>query len=205
MVGRWLQLTLTAAFLMGGVSLPARAQQADLEGGTHGGRNPRVYQTADMVEFGNPTNLLGGAATLFRSPHSLDATVATSGLDPNAAYTVWWVVFNNPRDCVEGCGGDDLARPEVRASVFYATGFLTANQGTANATAHLKAGPLPQGVDVVLGHGLERKNGLRAEIHVVVRSHGPIIPGMVAKQISTFDPGCTVCQDQQAAAFQPVR
>jgi hypothetical protein len=187
------RVTMAAALVLCGLSSMARADD--------GGRR-RTYQTANIIDFHTGV-AVGGAVTMYRGINVVDAAVATSGLDQNAAYTVWWVVFNRPNHCVGGCGEDDLARPEVRPSVFYAAGFVTGNDGTANVTAHLEAGALPEGVDVLLGRGLHRGNGLRAEIHLVVRSHGPIIPGMVDKQISTFDPACAVCDDEQAAVLLP--
>jgi len=166
--------------------------------------NQGAYQTANVVAFPTGTPV-SGAATMFRSKQAIEVRIATSGLDANAAYTVWWIIFNNPAGCVGGCGEDDLGNPNARASVFYAVGFVTGNDGTANVAANLKTGALPAGLDVLLGSGLEPGKGLRAEIHLVVRSHGPIVPGMVAQQISTFDPACTVCADQQAVVFPPVQ
>ena len=163
-----------------------------------------TYQTANAVMFrvGTP---VGGAGTLFRSKQTLDVRVATTGLQSNGAFTVWWVVFNNPDACVDGCGLDDLARPDVRAAVFYAAGFVTGADGTANVTAHLKAGHLAEGVDVELGTGLERGNGFRAEVHVIVRGHGAISTGHVAEQIGSFNGACNpTCANKQAVLFPPV-
>lgn len=166
---------------------------------------PATYQTSNMVAL--PTGAaVGGAATLFRTQHTLDARVATSGLAANSAFTVWWVVFNNPSACVDGCGGDDIARPDVRASVFYAAGFVTGADGTANVTAHLEAGALPGlDFDVEAGDGLERANGFGAEVHLVVRSHGAINTGHVAEQIGSFNGACNpTCGNRQGAAFLAV-
>jgi len=58
---------------------------------------------------------------------AVDVRLATSGLDINAAYTVWWIVFNNPSACTGGCGADDLGNPATAASAFYAAGFVTRN------------------------------------------------------------------------------
>jgi hypothetical protein len=68
------------------------------------GGGPVVYQTANIHDFPGMTTDLGGAATLFRSKQEVDVRIATSGLDMNAAYTVWWVVFNRPAACTGGCG-----------------------------------------------------------------------------------------------------
>lgn len=170
------------------------------------GNGPTVYQTANIHDFPGMTTDLGGAATLLRSQQGVDVRIATSGLDVNAAYTAWWVVFNNPAACVGGCGRDDIGNPATGASVFYAAGFVTGLDGIANLTAHLSAGQLPQGIDVRRGSGLMAGNGFGAEIHLVIRSHGPIIPGMVNAQIGSFNGGCSVnqCRDQQAVGFPAV-
>ena len=167
---------------------------------------PRTYQTQNMFQAGNPGILKPGGATLYRSSQELEMRIATSGLVMNSSYTVWWVVFNNPSACVGGCGMDDLSRPEVRASVLYAAGFVTGLGDTGNVTAYLRAGRLPSGLDVELGDGLEPGNGFGAEVHMVVRSHGLTLPGVVDQQIGSFNGGCNaVCANVQAAVFPPVQ
>jgi len=169
------------------------------------GNDSRTYQTANIFMFGNAAVLKPGGATLFRSRQRVEMRIATSGLNMNSSYTVWWVVFNNPSGCVGGCGPDDLSNPAARASVFYAAGFVTGLGDSGNVSAHLDAGALPTGLDVQLGHGLEHGNGLAAEIHLVVRTHGVTIPGGVDKQIGSFNGGCSpTCSNEQAAMFLPV-
>jgi len=166
---------------------------------------PRTYQTKNMFQAGNPGILKPGGATLYRSSQGLEMRIATSGLNMNSSYSVWWVVFNNPSACVGGCGADDLGNPAVRASVLYAAGFVTGLSDTGNVTAHLESGNLPSGLDVDLGNGLEPGNGFRAEVHLVVRSHGTTLPGIVDQQIGSFNGGCNVtCANVQAAIFPPV-
>lgn len=162
------------------------------------------YQTSDIVDFatGGP---VAGAATLLRTRDSLSARIATSGLDTDAAYTVWWVLWNDPSLCTTTpCGEADLGIPGN--SVFYATGFVTGMDGTGNATAYLEAGRLPEGIEMLILGGLRPGKGLQAEAHMVIRSHGSLIPGSVADQIGTFAGGCAVnvCEDQQAVVFAPV-
>ncbi len=164
-----------------------------------------TYQTANMVVFGVGTPL-PGAATLVRTENEVWVTISTSGLDKKAGYTVWWVVFNNPDACIDGCKGSDLSIPAVNGSVLYAAGFVTGTDGTAHVTAHLTGGEIPAGLAVLRGDGLAEDNGFGAEIHMVVRSHGALIPGSVAAQIGSFTGACNVnsCADQQAARFLPV-
>ncbi len=150
-------------------------------------------------------------------------TVHASELDPNAAYTLWAVVFNNPSECITApdsptrCGLADLtATPNpVEASAFVIGGSITGDDGTANISAHLQSGVLPEGTDVLWGiggrndngvmPGLRADNGLLAEIHYVLRTHGITIAGSAAEQISMLNGGCppNTCSNQQAAAFPP--
>ena len=153
----------------------------------------------------------GGAGILSRTRDRLWVTIATSGLDPDAAYTVWWVIFENPENCAGGpgaCADTDLGNAAVAGSAFLATGFVTGADGTATVSAHHEGyNMIPGGTDVLLGNGLSRGNGFHAEVHMVVRSHGAIVPGNVAAQISTIDGACDVntCADQQAIVFPGVR
>lgn len=172
-------------------------------------RAKKTYQTTNIFQVGNPSIKLGGGATLYRSRNRLEMRVATSGLNANSAYTVWWVVFNTPAGCTPpGCGPDDVMpqpNPAAGVSVFYAAGFVTGIDGVGNVDAHVDAGPLTEGIDIDTGSGLERGNGFRAEVHLVVRTHGMITPGQVDQQIGTFNGGCApACANQQAAIFMPV-
>jgi hypothetical protein len=103
----------------------------------------------------------------------------------------------------------------VNAAVFYAAGFVTAGDGigaedgTGNVSAYVNAGALPAGTDIVAeatGDRLEPGNGYRAEVHIVVRTHGTINPGHVHEQIGSFNGGCNpTCANQQVAIFMPVQ
>ncbi|NIR32563.1 MAG: hypothetical protein GWN84_25320, partial [Gammaproteobacteria bacterium] len=117
------------------------------QAGNQGGK--RTYQTADLQDLETDA-FRAGAATLVRTRNEVWASLSSTDLDPAAAYTVWWVVFNNPAACFGPCGLDDLDSPSVDAGVFYAAGFVTDMGGTANASFHLKAGPPTQGIDVLV-------------------------------------------------------
>lgn len=165
---------------------------------------PAVRQTAEMVElqFLQP---VGGGGTLERTRQAVWARISTSGLGVDAAYTVWWVIFNNPGHCASNpCSPADLANEAVDGAVFYADGFVTGLDGIANVTAHLETGSPPKGTDMLVPGQLHPGNGFGAEIHLVLRSHGPIATGSVGQQTTTFDPGCLICEDQQAIIFLPM-
>ena len=41
---------------------------------------------------------------------------------------------------------------------------------------------------------------------MILRSHGPLVPGLVAEQISSGEFGdCQICANQQSAIFLPVK
>ena len=142
-------------------------------------------------------------ATLSRDQDGVELTFDT--LLPIGTYTGWWVIFNNPEFCVDGCGADDFERPEVNASIFWATGEVVSAEGMASFSAQLGEGETPSGADQVLfGEGLE--DSFKAEIHPIIRTHGLPIPGLVEEQITTFNGGCppNECFDVQVAVFPSV-
>ena len=71
--------------------------------------------------------------------------------------------------------------------------------------AQLGENQLPTGEDQVLfGEGLT--DSFEAEIHLIARTHGEVIPGVVQQQITTFNGGCPPndCLDVQFAVFPAV-
>src|SRR6266540_2067766 len=64
----------------------------------------------------------GASSTLVRNSSGASMTLQTSGLGAGTAATVWWVIFNNPENCVGPCSDDDKFRVAVNASVLYAAG-----------------------------------------------------------------------------------
>jgi hypothetical protein len=161
-------------------------------------------QVANIVDFVSGDEV-AGAATLTRTKKSVTAGIFTTGLDESAAYTMWWIVWNDPSACMGGCGEDDLNI--AGNSILYAGGFVTGADGSANVTVQLKAGTVNKGIEVFAGKGLDKKKAFEAEIHLIIRSHGKIMPKMVDLQIGTFDGGCSMvpdpCHDHQAVAFLP--
>jgi len=133
----------------------------------------------------------GGSSLLQRGSDYVRINVNTNGL-PEAAYTNWWIVFNNPAACVGGCGGDDFpgndGNPAVNASVLWATGGLVGHDGTGHFRATLVEG-FPPG-QVNFGPGLQ--DAVNAEIHYVIRSHGPASddPDILEDQLTLFLGGC---------------
>lgn len=160
-------------------------------------------------------SIVGGSSSqLVRRPDSIRVHVSTSDLDAGATYTVWWVIFNNPEQCLEGCGLDDIIDPARRAAtqvaVGFAAGHVVGQNGKGLFSARLAVGDLSGfggGGDLMppppLGPGLLDPMG--AEVHLVIRTHGQQIPTLVDEQIRSFDGGCSfnMCADQQFSVHLP--
>jgi len=155
---------------------------------------PQV-SVSDMQVFPNGPDVVG-VSVLTRYMPYVDAKISTTGLAANGAYSWWWVVFNRPEFCVDGCGLDDLpvgatpisnGDPRVQASLLWGTGFVSDGTGAAEVTAHLDRSKPPG--EVRFGPGLRRPR--HADIHVALRSHGPAVAGEAAEQVASFDGGCT--------------
>jgi hypothetical protein len=188
---------------------------ADDKGGKGGWTS---LQSAEMFEFpigdADPLPVKGGGI-LLRSKDAVEARLSTMGLDAKTAYTVWWVIFNKPSKCSEECGEDDFypyGIEQAEISVVYANGFVTGANGVANVTAHLNAGKVPAGWGVIFGwkddkkSGLKKGNGNKAELHMVVRTHGLAEVGNVGFRTSNVEDDCDEdrCSDQQFIVFNPL-
>lgn len=189
-----LTASLAASLLVAGLAGPVAA-----DGPIHN----QVYRFSDGQAVAT------SAATLVTNPSGATLTARTAEL-ARGAYTVWWVVFNHPEHCTDPfdaafeCGSGDLFAPGVDASVLYATGNVVGGSGRTGFGARLRVG---DDSGALFGPGLT--NPTQAEIHAVVRTHGPVIPGMVEEQIHTFNGGCDPgqpnegqCEDLQFTAFR---
>ncbi len=132
------------------------------------------------------------------------------GLPEGDAVTAWWVIFNQPENCSDGvCGEDDvLPMPGNEAagvSVLFADGQVINEQGSAFFWDALGRGDT---MEAVFGPGLT--NPMGAEIHYVLRTHGPVQEDIKEEQLTTLMGGCAAeaphapCQDLQYAVFKQV-
>ncbi len=131
----------------------------------------------------------GGMTELTHDRNAITMDADITGLEPGHAYTLWLIIFNNPAACVDGCGEDDLFRNGVLAS-----GIFSGIGGFADGDGNLSGYKMTaEGYDngtTLFGPGL--KSAKQAEVHVIVRSHGPESgdAAVSALQISTVDGGC---------------
>ncbi len=172
---------------------------------------------------GNPENIYGEASLEMASelgPHGqpgLILTMDTTNLVPGDAYTMWAVIFNNPDACPDGCNGPDLGIPEVEGALIFTTGKVV-EAASDVFTAFLELDH-PVG-EVAIGADDRGLTNLRAEVHGVLRSHGPASdnPDILDQQLTTFAGGCAtfgeggavnpdsgfICHDPQAAILTPI-
>lgn len=116
-----------------------------------------------------------GTSVLKREDDELSYKIKTSGLPPGA-YTNWWVIFNNPENCIDGCDVPDLFNPAVNASVFWATGGIVGADGKAKFEAEIEIGELPTDHpdQIFAGLDLGLTNPMGAEVHIIIKYHGPV-------------------------------
>ena len=155
---------------------------------------------APVAWFGAPETPVG-QSMLTRTEEGVSATLRTSGLAPRETVTLWWVVFNTPTSCSDTCGEDDifiggdptagLNLDGIAAAdivVAYADGAIANRTGSATLAATLsEGGPVRE---VLFGTAPTLKDSGVAEVHLVVRSHGPAVPGMIGDQLGSYAGGC---------------
>jgi len=159
----------------------------------------------------------GSSSTLVRTDKGVTMTIHTSGLQPGAAHTVWWVIFNNP----EKCAVPNQCNPmlDLPDTVLNATGHVIGDNGLGNFAAYLAEGDT-SGLSLPIafpGDEFGLVDARKAMIILQVRTHGQPIPGQVQEQISmyngggchdlegnppAFDPN-DACDDEQFTVFMP--
>jgi hypothetical protein len=176
-----------------------------LSGGSTVFAAPAAKDTVDVIYFDDGTSVDSGVAVsnLVRTNNGVSMTIDTSDLDPGA-YTNWFVIFNNPDYCAAfPCGEGDLDPGDgngVGSSVLFATGNVVDSSGLGGFAAHLSEGDTS---GALFGPGL--LDARAAEVHLIVRYHGPVIPALMPAQIDSVEGGCFVfdCVDVQAAVHLP--
>lgn len=166
-----------------------------------------VSQSSNVYDFGcNPCDVVLGTSSLKRNNSGVTLNLHTSDLSPGDAVTLWGIIFNNPDACSDTCGEDDLlpfnedADPDVMGSALRVAGHVVDNSGEGGFSGRIK---IADTSEILFGPGLLYPQS--AEIHAVVRTHGPAIPGLVNEQIHSYSGGCEIneCVDFQFAIHLP--
>ena len=119
----------------------------------------------------------------------------TSGL----AVTLWIIIFNYPHYCEipYACGADaDFGNPDIMPDAVYGAGNIVDSSEVVSFGFHRKAGDNSGSIADLFGmptddgepFGLRNPRG--AEIHYVVRFHGPMIPMELPDQFKSYEGGC---------------
>lgn len=159
-------------------------------------------EPATVVSTTQPVTVIGvgtivGEATITRNANGASANFHTSGLTPGTVYSLWWAVFGNPEFCTPPCDAVDIVNPLVNGGAEQAASHVVGGSGKASYGSRLNQG------DVLTGGGAPTFNTfddvLGSEIHLVVRSHGPKVPG--SEQLFGFNGGCppSTCVNVQAS------
>ena len=167
------------------VSTDPGSLEAENQANTKRATSNTVYTFSDYTPV--------GSSTLRRTTNAVAAEYTTSQLKENDAYSLWWVVFDAPEYCsAPGCSVDDVMtaisggpNPMEVSMIGAVDGSVAGPDGRAYYKGTLKQYATDQ---VAFGDGLD--NPMTAEIHYVLRTHGPAIPGLINQQISTADGGC---------------
>jgi hypothetical protein len=121
------------------------------------------------------------------------------GSAEDLAVTLWIIVFNYPGECetAYACGADaDFVNPAVMPDALYGAGNIVDSSEVVSFGFHRKAGDNSGSIADLFGmptddgepFGLRNPRG--AEIHYVVRLHGPMIPLEMPDQIKSYGGGC---------------
>ncbi len=204
--------TLLAVAL--GLSLPCVADAAQAETQR---TDVMTHRSQGDVTLANPSG-----ARLARSPEGVFVTLVAKDLKPGHAYTMWVVAINAPENCSDApCPSTDVMQNTdvVQADLGFGDGAVAGKDGRVRFAAFQPMGAMPHSW---FGRGL---TDTAAEIHLVVRDHGPLVPGREAAMLGTFREGCNAesvadtlpatargdgvpgsykCANVQAAIFQPV-
>lgn len=146
---------------------------------------------------GDVEKIEGAEATLLTFDEGAFASVSTRNLTPGNAYTLWFVVVNDPQACeTSPCTASDVLAhsSKTNSDVGYAAGLVAAPDGTGHFGVHQPLGPIPR---AWFGNGYTNAQG--AEILLLVNDHGPLIEGREHSMLATFRGGCS--DESLPAAF----
>jgi len=151
----------------------------------------------DPENFG--TEIPKSRVKVERESDRIEVSGRTRQLTPGYAYTIWAIIYNDPFACNGPCDGDD-GDVEGRSVIWSGIGFIANNKGRASFETELIEGVFPG--EVRSGEGLT--DASLAEIHFVIRCHGPAAtddPDLLEAQLSTFDGACDLygCVNVQSA------
>ena len=164
--------------------------------------NAATTSTTNVMDFQDHGGVLvmnaqqRGTSDMVRGIEGISMNIDTTDL-PVGAYSLWYVIFNDPSGCSDGeCGENDVlpppGTPDANVSVLWATGGVVGPDRVGHFSASLGTGVDAALGQVIYGDGLV--NPMGAEIHVIVRYHGPALwndANELVGQMSTLQGFCT--------------
>jgi hypothetical protein len=148
----------------------------------------------------NPAQVSGAVvpdaySVLQRGYYSVAISIHTSGLTPDHAYTLWYVVFQNPRSCSGNCGEDDInavligGPNPVGIGVHYGGSMIAPESGKADIGSRLLEDTTETCATVLPYSKLctPMRDSATAEVMVFLLDNGP---ASSAASIDAFDDGC---------------
>ena len=144
-----------------------------------------------------------GLAKIVRNKNGISGNWFSSlsngeGSAEGLAVTLWIIIFNYPEECATPyeCTEGDLFNPDVEPDALYGAGNIVDSSEEASFGFHRKRGDNSGSIANLFGmptdggepYGLRNPRG--AEVHYVLRLHGPMNPEEMPAQIHTYPGGC---------------
>jgi hypothetical protein len=137
-------------------------------------------------------------ATQQRGYYSITTQLHLTSLAPGHRYTLWWVIYNEPAACVDGCDISDLdsamtdGTNPASIGVFFAGSVVTPANGKLQVGTRLlehavngcqTAGPYEAFCNPLIDAAV-------AEATVILEDHGPAVDGLTVLPQDALGAGC---------------
>jgi hypothetical protein len=205
-----LKLTLRLASVALLVSMIAGPVQAAGSNG-HGGAD---ITTAPVHWWFDAQKTPVGRSTLVRSPSGLTAIFSTNGLEKGHVYTLWFMFWNHPEECISTpCSTiDDLGTfftnfeiEETEGDFHYGSGLVSGKGKRVVFGGHLRINELSTSGNIEIElPGFPLLNPRGAEVLLAIHSHGPKLSGAdLRSQLDSYLGGCDVFTTASGFAETP--
>jgi len=146
-----------------------------------------------------------GTSRIVRTDNGISGNISVhlgneSGSAKGLAITLWIVIFNNPGACAvpNMCGDDaDFGNPDVMPDVVHGGGNVVGASEKTTIGFHYETGENKGSIADIFflprndeGEGFGLLNSRGAEVHYVIRFHGPVDPAAMPAQIHSYGGGC---------------
>lgn len=171
--------------------IPAGQPDPDHERFRMDGISPNGMIRVPVQGFENPQAIFG-SSRLARGVNGVRFDLRAEDQPAGSAMTLWVVIFNRPDRCGGECGEDDLfGNPDAEADLLYADGDVVSNRGRGQFRGSVAFHDASASIMPLFGLPARGLVSETAEIHLVVRDHGPVLPDLRAAQLTTLNGGCT--------------